>query len=161
MKVLVRSCSSWVWWGARPYHFSVSLCWPSIAYGLQHLAHGGTQYEIIFCQLPNSQFSSILAKTSESMSPRNVLKGIFKNFQFMGHLPPKTSKFKGSQTGPLFWLAYSPGTHCTEIMLSCSQRAREFPISSRFLYMIYGFGATVCHKFPQFSHLPIFPIQNA
>jgi len=93
------------------------------------------QSEMTFRQRPNGRFLRNLATTRESMSLRNMSEGIFEKFSLKGHLPPKTSKLKGSNRyftlvvpfrnsikllGVTLDSVLTMDRHVTEVIRSCS-----------------------------------------
>ena len=62
------------------------------------------------------------------MSPRNISEGIFENFQFRGHLPPKKLKIEGGKQVPYSDQPTPHRTHFREIVFTqhCSSKVREF-----------------------------------
>jgi len=89
------------------------------------------------------------------VSRRGIRKNIFENFNFRGHLPPKSEIENRPQTHSE--QATGHGMHCREILFTprCSPRTRKFPISGQLFSTTYSCGATG-RQIAQFSYFGLF-----
>jgi len=98
-----------------------------------HFGQNGGWDESRKAQIHNGRFSPNMATKRISVSRRWILKDIFENFHFRGHLPPK-SEIENRSNRHLTSSRLQVKGCTAEILFTprCSPRAREFPRSVNF-----------------------------
>ena len=117
--------------------------------------------QMTFRQLRNGRLSPNLATKRNSVSRWWILKDIFENFYFRGHLPLKSEI--ASRSNRCLTQSKLQVTGCTaeRYCLLCIVQSREFPKCGQLFCTMYGCRATECQNCQIFGFLPIIPIHNA
>ena len=117
--------------------------------------------QMTFRQLRNGRLSPNLATKRNSVSRWWILKDIFENFYFRGHLPPKSEI--ASRSNRRLTQSRLQVTGCTaeRYCLLRVVQSREFPKCGQLFCTMYGCRATECQNCQIFGFLPIVPIHNA